>query len=129
MVVSGHLGRARGCDEGWLHDRRPKGPLLNLEELQISTAAQQRPRAIQTPSNDDPFAAAGHLSLGPGDLKEAAVSGNGPVVLHGALFFEDEHVLEAHAFGNGAMVGSTALRRVFRAAKGSKAPLVFHIPQ
>ena len=104
MVVSGHPGRAGGFDEGWLGDRRARGPLLNLVEFQISTAAQQHPGAIQTPSDHDLFATVRQLSLGPRDLKEPAVPCDRPVVLHGALLFENEHVLEAQAPGNGSVV-------------------------
>src|SRR5664280_1447212 len=101
------------CDGGWLSRALcARGPLLNLVEFQISATVKQHARAIQTLSNDDSFTPVRHPSFGTANLKPATVPADRPVVLHRALFFEDEHVLEAQAPGNGAMVVDRAHRAV-----------------
>jgi len=88
------------------------GPLLNLVKLESLTVTKQHPSPIQPAANDDPLALTRHLPPGADDLEPATVPADRPVVLHGALLLEDENVLEAQAFRNGAMVVDRAGRAV-----------------
>src|SRR5450830_1566129 len=105
MIGRRHPDRTGRCDRSGLdQERLARRPLLNFVELQSATTIKQHPRPIQTPSNDDPFAPARHLTLGTADLKPATVPGDRPVVLHGTLLFEDENVLQAHTRRDTAVV-------------------------